>query len=382
MRVVILVFFAAIFLGPYGFIFYEKLHLIRVFPLLIILILFYVNVKINKLGQFFIAFYLIYIVYTILISLLHLDYILANDIVNLAVLLLYVIAIILLISYNKELFLSQLTGMCWLFIIVSIPIIIFELLTWEHLSLSGMANPLRSDFSYFHLPTVFYTNPNDLAFVFVLVTMFLLSREKRNLVVYLLILLCFTVTYMTESRLAFFGFAIFLFFYSDFLKFKSLIFIAFLLFGIVLIFFMYGDFDGSRLFTFEFSKEGSLYRRYYLYLEGLKSVSHNFGTGFGVGGYHHYYSSVVNSWDISTDTDPHNFFIELLINSGLYVAVLYALVQLGILVGMLRLKVEKLLLVQFIVYHILLLSSSSSLFLWPHYLFYFVSIFQIKKHED
>jgi hypothetical protein len=149
-----------------------------------------------------------------------------------------------------------------------------------------------------------------------------------------------------------------------------------------LIIYYSNDFVAEKLLSFDFSPGSSLYRRYHLYLGGLQSVFYNYGTGFGIGGYHYYYAEVLDSSRLWTDTDPHNYFIELLINSGVYITIAYVLISTAIFYALVKAKGDKLLIVQFVLYHILLLSSSSSLFLWPHYLFYFVYVFYpIKKRS-
>src|SRR5690606_13155269 len=142
------------------------------------------------------------------------------------------------------------------------------------------------------------------------------------------------------------------------------------------------EFLPDKLFNFDLSAGGSISRRYYLFIGGLKSALHNYGTGFGVGGSHYYYTHVFASSDLFADTDPHNFFIELLINSGIVVAIGYVVLNILIVVKIVQQGADKLIIVQFLLYNVLLLSSSSSLFLWPHYIFYFTYVFHSQNKEE
>jgi O-antigen ligase len=82
------------------------------------------------------------------------------------------------------------------------------------------------------------------------------------------------------------------------------------------------------------------------------------------------------------ETDPHNFFLEVLINSGVVMALSYILISAFLFASMITQKANRLIVAQFVIYHLLLLSSSSSLFLWSHYVFFFTYVFFAKDKGE
>ncbi|HEY8511772.1 MAG TPA: O-antigen ligase family protein [Cyclobacteriaceae bacterium] len=382
MRLMPYLLIIAAFLGPYAYLGWEKLHLIRILAPLLVFVLIIQKVKVSQLAGFLIGFYTIYVLYTIVISCFHLDYINPNDIFNLTILLFFVISVILLIQYDRDLFRTALVRLCWLFVLVSIPIFCFEVITHQHLPLSGMANPNRPDYSYYHLPTVFYTNANDFAFIYTLVVMFLLSREKRAWVVSVIVAGSLIVVYITESRLAFLGLLSFLLFYFRLSLFKAVVTLSAAAVLLVLLVAFTDEFSPDRILNFDYSPGSSISRRLQLTKGGLESATYNYGMGFGVGSSHYYYSRFFSPHEPVIETDPHNFFLEVLINSGVVMALSYILISAFLFASMITQKANRLIVAQFVIYHLLLLSSSSSLFLWSHYVFFFTYVFFAKDKGE
>jgi len=67
--------------------------------------------------------------------------------------------------------------------------------------------------------------------------------------------------------------------------------------------------------------------------------------------------------------NPHSAFFELLINSGIIVTAFYVYLNIYVMRFLILLKKYNVF-VQLILYNLILFSSSSSLYLWPVYLFF------------
>lgn len=236
-------------------------------------------------------------------------------------------------------------------------------------------------------PTVVYFNPNDFAAIFTMMLMYLLFNWKRETekgffqtVLLLVILLLHTyILYKAESRLSLLVFGVFLMYQYP----RQLISVC--LFSVVAFVFI-GWFGETSWFMqsldelsklqqdFSFEERNSTLIRLYLYKHAFLSVFDGFGLGFGVHASAKYYQSVVDP-NLFYITNPHSYVFEILINSGVFSFVFYILLNVYLIVKSWVYRNNHLLL-QLIFYNLLLFSSSSSLFLWPIYLFFVLYVLE------
>ena len=256
---------------------------------------------------------------------------------------------------------------------------VYEEMTLNHLHLSAMQEvPKRWPQS--HFPTAFFTNPNDFAAVFSLSVMFLVthvdSRQggiKKNLALGCLFASWAWVIMVTESRVNLICFVIFVAFYFRFWRAG---FIGFITIGCALILSVFPEIltqlkqRSASLLDFSFTPGESLSERLNIIQYGVESIFYSNTLGLGVGSAQGYYSQFIGKGLTGSTVDPHNYILELLINSGLWMLILYLGVSVLIFWHMLISGANRLIVVQFALYNFVLLSSSSSVFLWPHYVFF------------
>ena len=116
-----------------------------------------------------------------------------------------------------------------------------------------------------------------------------------------------------------------------------------------------------------------------LYKYALLSVQEYWGMGHGINASLEYYQSVSDP-NLHYITNPHSFIFEMLINSGFLVALLYIILNMYLLIQNWLFENYDLI-AQLIIYNLLLFSSSSSLFLWPIYLFFFLYLVQLAMNQ-
>ena len=259
---------------------------------------------------------------------------------------------------------------------------IFEMKTGYHLPVSNLidAAEWRSN-----VPTVVYHNSNDFAAVLTMLFVFFCQMKKpQNLIqylpIYFLIIAQLYILYITQSRLSILVFALFVLY-----KYPKQLFVIGGLSGVFLLVSGYLA-DSSYylklissvdklLADLSFGERGSSIVRVALYKHALLSVQEYWGMGHGINSSLDYYQSITDP-NLHYITNPHSFIFEMLINSGVLVTFLYVLLNVYLFVQIWILKIYDLL-VQLITYNLLLFSSSSSLFLWPIYLFFFLYVIQL-----
>ncbi len=265
---------------------------------------------------------------------------------------------------------------------------VYEIATGNHLPSSNLYDA-PSWMRY--VPTAVYFNSNDFAAIFTLMFLFLFTdfQSSRKLYARLgmaaCIILHIFILYKSQSRLSFLLFGGFLL-YQYPKRLSALLFLSFLLF------FFIGWFGETSWYMqtldslaklkqdLSFEERNSTVVRLYLYKHALLSVVPSSGMGFGINASANYYQSIMDP-NLFHITNPHSYIFELLINSGVVVTLFYLFLN-----GYLMVKNWMLhnynLVIQLIIYNLLLFSSSSSLFLWPIYLFFLIYIVATVEHEE
>ena len=129
-----------------------------------------------------------------------------------------------------------------------------------------------------------------------------------------------------------------------------------------------------------FNERQSTLVRLSLYKYAVLSVIPSFGFGYGIDYSAQYYQSI-NDVNLHYIVDPHSFIFELLINSGLLATLFYIGLNIWILVKNWTYSNYDIF-IQIIIFNLLLFSSSSSLFIWPIYLFLIIYICKTAQLEN
>lgn len=264
---------------------------------------------------------------------------------------------------------------------------IYEIATGNHFPSSNLYDA-PSWMRY--VPTVVYFNSNDFAAVFTLMFLFLLAdiKPSRNLYARLGVVTCVIlhafILYKSQSRLSFLLFGGFLLFQYP-KRLPTLLLLSFLVFFLIgwmgeTSWYMQTLDDLAKLKQdLSFEERNSTVVRLYLYKHALLSVGQSSGLGFGINASASYYQSIMDP-NLFHITNPHSYFFELLINSGLFATLFYSFLNVYLMVKNWMLRNYKLV-IQLIIYNLLLFSSSSSLFLWPIYLFFVIYVFETVNQE-
>ena len=302
-----------------------------------------------------------------------------NSVLNFSFLLFFIVTLYLIFFSFPKRFLNYSKYIILLFYLMYAIFSFYEIKTGNHLSTSDL---IDAPWWMRYVPTVVYFNSNDFAFVFTLMMMYLLSvfDEKKSYssiwVVAIFIIHMF-IMYKSQSRLSFLmSFFFFVYRYPKKIIFSSVL-------GLVL-FFVGGYFlenawymqvmdDLAKLKSdLLFNERQSTSVRLYLYKYAVLSVIPSYGFGYGIDYSAQYYQSI-NDVNLHYIVDPHSFIFELLINSGLLATLFYIGLNIWILVKNWTYSNYDIF-IQIIIFNLLLFSSSSSLFIWPVYLFLIIYI--------
>ncbi len=302
-----------------------------------------------------------------------------NSILNFSFLLFFILTLYLIVLSFPKQFIQSSKYIMLLFYLMYAIFSFYEIKTGNHLPTSDL---VYAPWWMRYVPTVVYFNSNDFAFVFTLMVMYLLSvfDEKKSLPslwVVVIFLIHMFIMYKSQSRLSFLmSFFFFVYRYPKKIIFSSVL-------GLVL-FFVGGYFlenawymqvmdDLAKLKSdLSFNERQSTLVRLSLYKYAVLSVIPSFGFGYGIDYSAQYYQSI-NDVNLHYIVDPHSFIFELLINSGLLATLFYIGLNIWILVKNWTYSNYDIF-IQIIIFNLLLFSSSSSLFIWPVYLFLIIYI--------
>ena len=302
-----------------------------------------------------------------------------NSILNFSFLLFLIVTLYLIVFSFPKHFLQSTKYIILLFYLIYTVFSFYEIITGYHLPTSDLMDAPRW---MRHVPTVVYFNSNDFAFVFTLMMMYVLSvfdakKSFSILMVIAIFLIHMFIIYKSESRLSFImSFSFFVYRYPKKVIYSSL-------FGFVL-FFVCGYFLESSWYMqvmddlanlksdLSFNERQSTLVRLTLYKYAIFSIISSYGFGYGVDYSAQYYQSI-NDANLHYIVDPHSFIFELLINSGLLSLLFYIGLNIYLCIKNWSYKNQDVV-IQIIIFNLLLFSSSSSLFIWPVYLFLIIYI--------
>ena len=369
-------------IGPAFYLGIEQLQLFRISILLVIFYVFlifkknYIQFKlIDKLTFFFFFFYF---VYTLAITIFSPYGIQINSTINFTIIFILVTLLLLLLNYNPILFAESLKkAILFLFYIMGM-VSLWEITTHHHLSVATFFKNVP-EYIQFQSST-FYTNPNDYMAMFTLMFVWFVGyekiiRKKIGLFSYIFFLVVFLLSFINNSRLVMI--ILLMTAIIAFINKKNLS--RLLLIGVLVIMIAIYSIDWNNS-DIKYLLEGltlggsSTDTRATLYKWALLSVEQNYGFGFGIDHSSNYYQNIHDS-NLEGIINPHNYLLELLINSGVLTIVFYIILNMMYTYLFLKQKVY-FLVYMLIVYQLLLISSSSSLFLWFHYV-YFIGILSL-----
>ena len=340
------------------------------------------KIKVNSTVLFSIFFFILMFVQTYGVTIIRVQLFEANyelnSILNFTFLMFLMLTIYcLILSYSKE-FLKTSKYVIFLFYVLYALYSYYEITTGNHLPTSDL---IDAPWWMRHVPTVVYFNSNDFAFVFTMM-MYLLSVFDANkslsfVFVIAIFLIHMFIIYKSESRLSFLmSFFFFVYRYPKKIIYSSI-------FGFIL-FFVCGYFLESSWYMqvmdnlaklktdLSFNERQSTLVRLTLYKYAIISIIPSYGFGYGIDYSAQYYQSI-NDANLHYIVDPHSFIFELLINSGLLSLLFYVGLNIYLCIKNWSSKNQDVI-IQIIIFNLLLFSSSSSLFIWPVYLFLIIYI--------
>lgn len=332
---------------------------------------------------FFIYFDFIWTTYVALFT----SNLVVNSFFNSLVLVILIATLSIFSNYKTLHFLQLVYCSSLVMFLIMLIIATWEIHTKHHLSVSTIN---QAPIYIRNTPTTFFTNPNDFMAVMCLIYLIVCNYHKKlNLrrgfleVTLLIALLIFCSLTGSRTNMIVSAVTFGVFWFNKKRIIIQLTFLLALYFAVSLIdlnqlrdFLSNFNFNLDRIMdSLEFGKDESSKVRYHLYLDAFKSISTNYGLGEGVNNSADYFRKIDDP-NLEGITNPHNYLLEILINSGPLLFSAYLLILFKIVNNLIRTK-NYYLLISVILYFIVLLSSSSSLYLFYHYLF-FISILVLK----
>ena len=334
---------------------------------------------------FIYMFFYTYAVTFVNIQFFNLDYKL-NSILNYTFLFALILSLFISFLSFPKLFFEKVNSVVLVFYLLYAVFAVYEILTGNHLITSNLHNAL---FWMKNAPTVVYHNSNDFAFIFTLMLFYLFyvyDKEKSmsTIVLIAVFLLHCYIVYYSKSRISIL--LSFIFFINRYpKKILSISFIGCLIIFVIgnalepLWYLQILD-DLSKLQTdLSFSERQSTFVRLSLYKHSILSIFSSYGLGYGIDFSPQYFLSI-NDPGLSNIINPHSYIFELLINSGVISFILYIVLNIYML-RIIRKANDSDLFIQLVFYNFLLFSSSSSLFIWSHYLFFIIYICRTSIHQ-
>lgn len=382
--------------GPAVYFFKEPLQFFRIIIIVSLFFLYYLlkNKKISiplefKVVLYWFGFYLAYTMLANIISIMFFDIseLKINSIINFNIIFLLVSLLIYFASYDTSLFVKTLYKSINFMIIVLFFVSLWEILTQHHLPTATFFNFAPKYIQF--MTATFYTNPNDYLAMLTLMNIFIISYRKIykleiNIWIVVIVLISLVLSFVVNARLAMI--VIVLTLLLTFINKKNILKLTFasvFLAAISMVIFSYINTKNLDylLSGLEFGGD-STHIRTYLYVDAFESIESNYGLGFGVDNSADYYTSI-NDPRVEGIINPHNYVLEILLNSGLPVILFFIIMNLILVYIFLRNK-NYILLYALMSYYIILLSSSSSIFLWFHYVYLIgiISLYLESKRLD
>ena len=376
---------ASIFIGPAISIsvFYPLRIISPLFFIFIVILYFKTKPKLKSsfLNRLFWIFLFTYFIMTMISSIVGYVslYIVPeiNDMLNFLMIFLLLITFLIVNELDSKRFFNTISKSLVIMYFVYLIVSLLELFTDFHFESSIFYN------TSLNIPTGFFTNPNDLASIFTLMFLFIFTHYKLkfNPLVILITLIHIAIVFYTSSRLSLAVIIIYLMLFKT----KQIISFSLMTFALFLVVKSKIQVDIGQNFSFLqkvifINKEDkSKDIRKNLYLNGLFSVKNSLGFGYGINASSQYYKSLYGDRGMRNITNPHSYLIELLINSGVIVLFIYLILNFYIFFLLIK-KKEFERAFHVIFFNILMFSSSSSLYLWPIYLFLFIYFVWADSH--
>ena len=352
--------------GAYAYLYFTPLTLIRlVAPLMLVLLLFLPKAEYDKPYFLTIAFYFLYTLHTVVMSVFYCEYISLIDVLNYVLGMSIVIAT-LTMTYSRP---QAIFRFFYKFSLVALSLLIIfawveRLADWH---LKG-ATCMQVGYTGERLPCGFWANANDFAVVLTFFLLFMLAYAKNVLkkgrwFAALFFIATFATLVMLKCRIAMSVTVLFaIYYYRDSLRRYLKIILPLLLLGgaaLLVLFLTKGTSSGTvRLNLYEYA---------------LLSIRDSYFLGFGAKMERVYYTWLNNATLFHNDINTHSFLFEMVISSGLFIFILYLLL-LCFLEKKIGEKGKNEFYLLLPAYVILLFAPSSSVDLWFHYLFFAVAV--------
>ena len=315
------------------------------------------------------GFFLLYIAYTLIITLIYGRAVTLTNTVNFTFILLLVLSSLWLFCAAPRQSLRFFYIVCGINLVVSTGLASVEMLTGWHLPMSNMHLPEKVMLVAEHnlnYPTGFFNNKNDFAIVTVLSFCYWMAyriqfvKDRKRWADFLFLALCIACLVMSRCRTSLIG----IFFFCIFMQ-RKFIFQHKTFFGII------GALCFIALATwFVCFADHSISIRQKLYLFSFASLFDSYGLGFGLDADKFFYASYDNYGLFGDITNSHSYLLDFLLISGIFFFIGYLLLLFYL---MRRIAVEhgrNEFWAMIPLYVFLLFAPSSANFLWIHYLFF------------
>lgn len=315
------------------------------------------------------GFFLFYIAYTLVMTLIYGRAVTISNTVNFFFILLLVLASLWLFCAAPRQSLRFFYIVCGINLVVSTGLASVEMLTGWHLPMSNMHLPEKAMLVAGHnqnYPTGFFNNKNDFAIVVVMTFCYWMAyrlhfvKDRKRWVDILFLGLCVACVFLTRCRTSLIG----LFFFCMFLQRKFI-------FRHKTLFVSIGTLCLAALaIWFVFFADHSISIRQKLYLFSFASLFDSYGLGFGLDADKLFYASYDNYGLFGDITNAHSYLLDFLLTSGIlfFIGYLFLLFYLMRKIAAQNGRDEFWAMVPLYVF--LLFAPSSANFLWIHYLFF------------
>lgn len=389
------------------------------FPLRITIILLFTYfilqlLKVKKISfeRIYVKNYLFFLLIWMLYSALSLLWALSKEdgIRNVLILFSGISIVFLCVFYVRKIRDLNIIFNIWLWILPMLLLLgIWNVFTGEHLSISGLANAAER---HRFVPTAVFVNPNNFATYLSLSVPFVLAfirhSELKGKYIIGNTLLIFTIylLLMTGSRANYIALLIGLIFWFVLINsFKSKMKILFtLILSGILFAVLFGSSNSLPVMNFteginieQFSNEAeiqgsSIEIRNNLIKNSLIFLTESFGFGVGSGNIEYYMENKYHFYTYGV-LNVHNWWIEVLVNYGIFIFLLYLLFMLAIFMNLLKSvkdknlsiiekKISEALLVGFIIFIIASISSSSLIDFGPQWIFWGMTLVLINLNKS
>lgn len=315
------------------------------------------------------GFYLLYIVYTLLITLTNYPALTFSNVSNFLFILLLLLSASWIFSATPSDSLRLFYWICCANLVVSVVLATVEMTTGWHLPTSNMLLQERVMIVAEHnhnYPTGFFNNKNDFAIVIALTFCYIMAyrvrciQNRKRWLDFVFLALCVACIMMARCRTSLIAVAVFCLFLQRRFIFRHKVFFgvtgAVCLLGAAVVFLFFAD--------------HSISIRENLYLYSFVSLFDSYGLGFGLGGDRLYYAGLDNYELFEYITNTHSYLLNFLLTSGIlffagYLFILFYLMR--------RIALEKgrdEFWAMIPLYVFLMFAPSASTFFWIHYLFF------------